>query len=284
MNVFKRKIYAELLEWKEKRSREYALLLEGARRVGKTTIVKEFAKNEYRSSIIIDLAENKGNIRRILQDCSGDYDRLFLFIQEIFGTKLYLHESLIVFDEVQTFPFARQMIKYLVADGRFSYVETGSLISLKQNVESIVIPSEELRIQMHPMDFEEFLWAKGNETTIPLIKESFERKRPLGDDMHRSILMEYLTYMAVGGMPQAVEKYVSGASFEDIEIVKEGILDLYLDDVMKIRYGRGATVRSVLMRIPSMLSKHKKTFSPSIVRKGGKTRDYYDSFSWLEQS
>lgn len=218
MRRFRRKIYDELLDWKSKHSRDYALLIEGARRVGKTTIVKEFAKNEYRSFLFIDLGENPHNVRKILEDYSGDYDAMFSALQILFDVKLYAHESLIIFDEVQMFPFARQMVKYLVEYGKYPVIETGSLISLRQNVDTIVIPSEERKIAMHPMDFEEYLWAKGKDMLVPLLREHFEGRVPLGDALHRAVMREYATYMAVGGMPQVVQKYVSGEDFESIDV------------------------------------------------------------------
>ena len=203
--IFERKIYDKISEWKEKYDGKYALPIEGARRVGKTTVVKQFAENEYRSYIIIDFSKVDKNVNDLFTDHAGNLDRFFLYLQQIYRTIIHERESVIVFDEVQLFPPARQMIKHLVADGRYDYIETGSLLSIKQNVNDILIPSEEMSIDMHPMDFEEFLWAQKDYVTVPLLRKAFEERLPLGQSMHRRILNLYNIYMLVGGMPQAVE-------------------------------------------------------------------------------
>jgi hypothetical protein len=203
--IFERKIYDKISEWKEKYDGKYALPIEGARRVGKTTVVKQFAENEYRSYIIIDFSKVDKNVNDLFTDHAGNLDRFFLYLQQIYRTIIHERESVIVFDEVQLFPPARQMIKHLVADGRYDYIETGSLLSIKQNVNDILIPSEEMSIDMHPMDFEEFLWAQKDYVTVPLLRKAFEERLPLGRSMHRRILNLYNIYMLVGGMPQAVE-------------------------------------------------------------------------------
>ncbi len=203
--IFERKIYDKISEWKEKYDGKYALPIEGARRVGKTTVVKQFAENEYRSYIIIDFSKVDKNVNDLFTDHAGNLDRFFLYLQQIYRTIIHERESVIVFDEVQLFPPARQMIKHLVADGRYDYIETGSLLSIKQNVNDILIPSEEMSIDMHPMDFEEFLWAQKDYVTVPLLRKAFEERLPLGRSMHRRILNLYNIYMLVGGMPQPPE-------------------------------------------------------------------------------
>ena len=282
--IFERKIYDKISEWKEKYDGKYALPIEGARRVGKTTVVKQFAENEYRSYIIIDFSKVDKNVNDLFTDHAGNLDRFFLYLQQIYRTIIHERESVIVFDEVQLFPPARQMIKHLVADGRYDYIETGSLLSIKQNVNDILIPSEEMSIDMHPMDFEEFLWAQKDYVTVPLLRKAFEERLPLGQSMHRRILNLYNIYMLVGGMPQAVEAFIEENNFDAVETVKGMILKLYADDASKFRTGHGSKTERILFMIPSFLSKQVKTFSPSQMRKGSKTREYFDSIMWLSES
>ncbi|MCL2607462.1 MAG: AAA family ATPase [Methanomassiliicoccaceae archaeon] len=284
MIIFRRKIYDKISEWKEHYGGKYALLIEGARRVGKTTAVKQFVENEYRSSIIIDFSKADKEIKDLFRHHAEDLDRFFLYLQQMYKTVLYERESAVVFDEVQLFPLARQMIKHLVADGRYDYIETGSLLSIKQNVCDILIPSEEMSISMHPMDFEEFLWAQKDEVTVPLLRKAFEDRVPLGPGMHKRIMDTYSIHMLVGGMPQSVEAYLEKKNFEAVETVKRMILKLYADDTSKIKIDRGSKSKRILFMIPSFLSKHKKTFSPSQLRKGSKTREYFDSITWLNES
>ncbi|MCL1904758.1 MAG: AAA family ATPase, partial [Methanomassiliicoccaceae archaeon] len=263
---------------------KYALLIEGARRVGKTTVVEQFAENEYRSHIIIDFSKVSEDVKDLFAHHAGDIDRFFLYLQQIYKTVLYERESVVVFDEVQLFPLARQMIKHLVADGRYDYIETGSLLSIKQNVSDILIPSEEMSVDMHPMDFEEFLWAQNDEMTISLLRKAFEDRSPLGPVMHKRIMDTYGIYMLVGGMPQSVEAYLEKKNFDAVETAKRLILKLYYEDVAKIKADRGSKSKRILFMIPSFLSKHEKTFSPSQLRKGSKTREYFDSITWLSES
>ena len=277
MDIFRRKAYDRMLEWKADNGR-YALMIEGARRTGKTTIATEFAKNEYRSHIIINFSVPNEEIENLFKDYGKGADRFFLRLQEITNVHLHPRESVIIFDEVQKFPLARQLIKQLVEDGRYDYIETGSLISIKKNVEDIVIPSEEMPMELHPMDFEEFLWAMGNETTVPLIRECFAKREPLGFDAHRRIMDLYTTYMIVGGMPQAVASFLEDNNFESVEKSKRTILNLYRNDAVKIN------ARRILTMIPAFLSRHEKTFSPGMVRKGSATRDYLDAVEWLGES
>lgn len=277
MDIFRRKAYDRMLEWKANNGR-YALMIEGARRTGKTTIATEFAKKEYRSHIVINFSVPNEEIENLFKDYGKGADRFFLRLQEIANVRLHPRESVIIFDEVQMFPLARQLIKQLVEDGRYDYIETGSLIPIKRNVESIVIPSEEMPMELHPMDFEEFLWAMGNETTVPLIRECFAKREPMGFDAHRRIMDLYTTYMIVGGMPQAVASFLEDNNFESVEKSKRTILNLYRNDAVKIN------ARRILTMIPAFLSRHEKTFSPGMVRKGSATRDYLDAVEWLGES
>ena len=205
--VFRRKIYKEILEWKEERSEKYALLIKGARRVGKSTIVEEFAKKEFKSYILIDFAHTSKEITGLFDDMYN-LDFFFLQLQQFTGVRLYEKESVIIFDEVQLFPRARQAIKYLVADGRYKYIETGSLLSIKKNTRDILIPSEEHKISMYPMDFEEFLWAVGDEITADTIKSLLKSKKSAGNALHRNLMRRFRLYMLIGGMPQAIETYL----------------------------------------------------------------------------
>ena len=284
MTTFRRKIYAEMLDWKERYSSRYALLIEGARRVGKTTIAEEFARNEFENHLLIDFTRVGEETKQQFRDLADDLDALFRYLQFRYSTVLKEGKSVIIFDEVQAFPIARQLIKHLVKDGRYSYIETGSLISLKQNVEDILIPSEEMRIQMHPMDFEEFLWAQGDASTADFLRESFESLTPMGSSIHKHLMQKYTTYMLVGGMPQAVETFIDSNNFDEVEAVKRTILSIYRDDTGKIKSDRGSKARRILDHIPALLSRHDKSFSPSQLRKGSKTREYFDSVTWLAES
>ena len=284
MVIFRRKIYDKISEWKEQYGGKYALLIEGARRIGKTTVVKQFAENEYKSFIIIDFSKIDEDAKDLFTNHTRDLDRFFLYLQQIYNITLHERDSVIVFDEVQLFPLARQMIKHLVADGRYDYIETGSLLSIKQNVSDILIPSEEMSIDMHPMDFEEFLWAQNDHITIPLLKRSFEDRSPLGQVMHKRIMGTYSIYMLVGGMPQSIEAYIEKKNFNAVETVKRMILKLYADDTSKIKIDYGSKSKRILFMVPSFLSKQEKKFSPSQLRKGSKTREYFDSVTWLSES
>ncbi len=231
--VFKRKIYNEILEWKEKRSDKYALLIKGARRVRKSTIVEAFAQNEFKSYILIDFAHTRKDIIALFDD-TYDLDFFFLQLQQLTGVKLYEKESVIIFDEVQLQPKARQAIKYLVADGRYKYIETGSLLSIKKNTKDILIPSEEYKISMYPMDFEEFLWAINDEVTADTIRMLIEKKKSAGNVLHRNLMRIFRLYMLVGGMPQAVETYISQNNLQEVDVVKREIIELYEEDFTKI--------------------------------------------------
>ncbi|MGM9841732.1 MAG: ATP-binding protein [Candidatus Limisoma sp.] len=249
--VFKRKIYDEMLAWKSESAGETALLIEGPRRVGKSTIAGLFARNEYRSHVIIDFAKASEEEKSLFNDIS-DLDYFFTRLKLLKGVSLYERESVIIFDEVQQYPIARQAIKYLVEDGRYDYIETGSLISIHKNVDKIVIPSEEEAVSMYPMDYEEFRWALGDTETIPLLKEMLEKKKSLGDEVNRKLLRDYRLYMLVGGMPQAVSKYIETLDLMKVDKIKRGILRIYEQDFHKLDNTDRA--KAIFKAIPSELS------------------------------
>lgn len=260
--MFKRKIYDKLLEWKKESDGKTALLVEGARRIGKSTVVEEFGKNEYESYILIDFAFAPQSVKDLFLDMS-DLDYFFLQLQLQYHVDLVERKSLIIFDEVQFCPLARQAIKVLVKDHRYDYIETGSLISIKKNVQGILIPSEERKISMYPMDYEEFRWALGDKTTIPLLKKAFAAQRPLGDAMNRKLLRDYRLYMLVGGMPQAVDEYIKTNNFRKVDMVKRDILKLYDDDFKKIDpTGR---ISMLFEAIPAQLNKNASRYQVSSV-------------------
>ncbi len=280
----KRKIYNSLMEWKAKDSGRVALLIDGARRVGKSYIAEEFAKNEYKSYILIDFNKVNKDIKRLFEDFLTDLDTFFSYLSAYFNVQLYPRESLIIFDEVQLFPRARAAIKYLVADGRYDYIETGSLVSIKANVSDIVIPSEERHIKMYPLDFEEFLWANANETLMPLIRQSFTKQRPLGDMFHRKAMDYFRQYLIVGGMPQAVQEYVNNKNFANVDAIKRDILTLYRADIIKHAKGYERKVESIFDEIPSQLQKHEKRFKLASISKQARFREYEDAMFWLEDA
>ena len=280
----KRKIYNKLLEWKQESNGEYALLIDGARRVGKSYIVRQFAEKEYRSCVILDFNLVSKSIKDLFENDLDNLDRFFMYLSNYTGKTLYTRDTLIVFDEVQQYPKARAAIKYLVKDGRYDYIETGSLISIKKNVEGIVIPSEEEHIKMFPMDFEEFLWAMGEEMLMPYSKDCFERKKPLGQLMHRRAMDYFRLYMIVGGMPQAVEKYVETRDFAKVDKLKRRILELYRSDISKYAKGYDTKVKSIFEEIPSQLQKHEKKFRLSALKEGARARDYETAFFWLDDA
>ncbi len=254
---FRRKAYEKLLSWKKNYANHYSILLEGARRVGKSTIAETFAKNEYESYIMIDF----GNASKALMECFDDINDLnmfFLRLQAVTGVQLKEGRSVIVFDEIQLFPKARQAIKYLVADGRYHYIETGSLISIRKNVKDILIPSEEMKLAIYPMDFEEFLWAVGD-SSYKLIDQLYKTNQPVGQEINRKLMRNFRIYMAVGGMPQAVEAYTEGRSFSEIDTVKRAIITLYEDDFRKI--DPSGKMSSLYHSIPAQLSRNVRRFS-----------------------
>ncbi|MBR5427286.1 MAG: ATP-binding protein [Clostridia bacterium] len=282
--MLKRKIYDRLLTWKQTSGGRTALLIDGARRVGKSYIAGLFAEREYKSSIMIDFGNAPRDILDLFENDSADLDLFFAKLGAYYSTVLYKRESLIVFDEVQQFPRARQLIKYLVADGRYDYLETGSLIRLKKNTEGIIIPSEEEHVELFPLDFEEFLWAMGDEATVPLIRKCFDAKQPLGAALHRKVMNDFRQYMLVGGMPQAVLAYIDGKNFAAADEAKRRILQLYRADVSKFAAGYEEKIWAVFDGIPGQLSKKEKKYTLSSINKNARFRAYEDSFVWLNEA
>lgn len=268
--VFRRKLYDKMLQWKAERGGSTALLIKGARRVGKSTLAETFAKNEYDSYLFIDFTEVSQDIRDLFNDIS-DLDSLFLQLQFKFHTRLYSKKSVIVFDEVQNCPMARQAIRKLVNDGRYDYIETGSLMSIRKNVQNIRIPSEETRMTLYPMDYEEFRWALGDEVTIPLLNDAFEMRKGLGDAVTRQLLRDFRLYMLVGGMPQAVSKYIETNDLGAVDAIKREILELYADDFRKIDPTGKAT--KMFYAIPGQLNSNATRYQlSSVVEQGKKDR------------
>lgn len=267
---FKRKIYSRLRQWKEESDGKTALLVEGARRVGKSTVVEEFAKNEYESYILLDFATASQFVKDLFQDIS-DLNYIFLQLQLQYRVDLHERKSLIIFDEVQLCPPARQAIKFLVRDHRYDYVETGSLISIRQNVKDILIPSEERKLNMYPMDYEEFLWALGDQTTIPLLENMFKSQKPVGDPMNRKLMRDFRLYMLIGGMPQAVDEYISTNNLRKVDVIKRDILNLYEDDFRKIDpTGR---ISMLFDAIPAQLNKNASRYQISGVLENQRADD-----------
>ena len=276
-----RKIYSKLVKWKRERKGTSVLLVTGARRVGKSYICRKFAQNEYKSSIIIDFGNSAIEITDLIENESYDLDLFFSKLTSFHKTELFHRESIIIFDEIQQFPKARQLLKYLVADGRYDYIETGSLLSIKQNVKDIIIPSEEEKIDMHPLDFEEFLWAMGDRSTVPAIQLCCEKMKPLGQTLHRKIMNDFRQYMLIGGLPQAVLEYVSTKDFAAVDIIKKNILDLYRNDIGRFAGNYASKVHAIYDSIPSQLSKKEKKYTLASVNKNARFRDYDDAFMWL---
>lgn len=279
--TFKRKIYDKFLEWKKNSDGKTALLVEGARRIGKSTIVEEFAKNEYESYILIDFTKASKEVLNLFDDIS-DLNYIFLRLQLIYHKELHERKSLIIFDEVQFCPKARQAIKHLVADHRYDYMETGSLISIRKNVKDILIPSEERQVQMYPMDFEEFKWALGDTVTIKLLRESFEKYQPLGDDLNRRMMRDFRLYMLVGGMPKAVSTYIETNNMRLVDEEKRDILRLYESDFMKIdSTGKAAML---FKSIPSQLEKNASRYQVSSVLENQRNSTVLELISEMESS
>ena len=282
--MLRRKIYDRLVSWKQNSKGSSALLIDGARRVGKSYIAEQFAADEYRTHITIDFGNAPKDVLDLFVYDSADLDLFFAKLAAFYSTTLHKRESLIIFDEVQQYPRARQLIKYLVADGRYDYLETGSLIRLKKNVQDIIIPSEEEHIEMFPMDFEEFLWAMGDEATVPLIRRCFETRKPLGQPLHRKVMNDFRQYLLVGGMPQAVLAYLDGKNFEAADEAKRRILRLYRDDVSKFAEGYEDKVFAIFDGIPGQLSKKEKKYTLSSLDKNARFRTFEDSFIWLSEA
>ncbi len=281
--MFKRKIYNDMLAWKKESQGTSALLIEGARRIGKSTVVEEFARNEYKEYILIDFSI-AGDAIKDNFDNIGDLNTFFRNLFILVGKTLPERDGLIIFDEVQFCPKARQAIKHLVKDGRYDYIETGSLISITKNVRDILIPSEEESIKMFPMDFEEFLWANNNTVYADIIRDAFEKKKPLGDAIHRKIMQTFRTYIAVGGMPQAVSAYVDGKDYKTIDRIKRNIVSLYIKDLEKHDNDDADRAGLVFKSIPEQLSNHNSVFKLSVVDGAARTRNCANAVEFLEQS
>ena len=279
----RRKIYDQLVQWKREKDGTTALMIEGARRVGKSYIAEEFARNEYDSYILIDFSKAPKRVKDWFDEYLEDVDTLLQNIQLHYKNQLTPRRSLIIFDEVQKCPRAREAIKSLVADHRFDYLETGSLISIKKNVDGILIPSEEDGIDMYPMDFEEFLWAMGNEVMMPYIRERFEKLQPMGE-FHREALHYFRQYLIVGGMPQAVAEYAASRDFTKVDAVKRQILRLYKNDIKKYAGGATARVGAIYDAIPGQLQKKEKKFVLAALKDEARMREYDSAFFWLEDS
>ena len=279
--IFERKIYQQMLQWKEENLGKTALLIEGARRIGKSTIAEQFAKQEYKSYILIDFNKATATIKSLFNDLM-DLDYIFIYLQDAYKTTLYPRESVIIFDEVQQCPLARQAIKYLVQDGRYDYIETGSLISIRKNVENITIPSEEDKIEMFPMDYEEFRWAMGDKTTMPLQKQLFDKKMSMGDELNRAKMRDLRLYMLVGGMPQAVSKYLETKNLRAVDAIKRKIIELYIEDFRKI--DKNGKIGRLFQAIPSMLSRNVTRFHPTSIIKGLPSDKMEDLIAALEES
>lgn len=283
--MFKRKIYNKLLKWKNESKGETAMLVEGARRIGKSTIVEEFAKENYKSYILIDFSKVTKSVKEAFNNLLNSLDSLFMVLSLEFDTPLYPRESLIIFDEVQKFPRAREAIKHLVKDGRYDYIETGYLISIKENVKDILIPSEEQSIKMFPMDFEEFAWALGEGMIIEYIRDCFEKKVPLHDSIHKKAMFLFKQYMLVGGMPRAIDKFIShNKQFVECEKEKRNIIKTYRDDIHKIDRAYKSKVLSIFDQIPSFLSQHEKRVKIKSISTDTTAIDYEETFFWLSDS
>lgn len=283
--LFDRKIYDKFLEWKHGAKGTKALLVEGARRIGKSTVVEEFAKNEYKSYILIDFAKATEEIRGYFQEHLNDLDTFYMLLSVQYGVPLYPRESIIIFDEVQMFPKAREAIKYLVADGRYDFIETGSLISIKENVKDIVIPSEERHIKMYPLDFEEFCWALGEKPLIQYIRDCFDKKVPLERSLHNKAMLLFKQYLLVGGMPMSIVAFLeSRKDFGKADLEKRDILELYRNDIMKIKAQYRSKVLTIFDQIPGLLSRHEKRVVFNRIVEGSSANQYEETFFWLSDS
>lgn len=285
MAVLRRKIYSSLLEWKKECLGTKALLIEGARRIGKSTICEEFGKNEYETYLVIDFAKTDKDVEGYFTQYLNDLDTFFMLLSAHFGKQFVHRNTLIIFDEVQRFPKAREAIKYLVADGRYDYLETGSLISIKENVENIVIPSEERSIRMYPLDFEEFAWALGEDVLLEYIKDCFQKRQPLERSLHNKAMLLFKQYMLVGGMPKPVVLFLENAkAFRPVDEEKRDILNLYRNDIMKIKAHYRSKVLAIFDQLPGLLSKHEKRVVFKNIQEGSYADQYSEAFFWLDDS
>ncbi|MCH5345703.1 MAG: ATP-binding protein [Muribaculaceae bacterium] len=280
----KRKIYNKLKKWKEEWNGKTALLIDGARRVGKSWIAEEFGRNEYKSYIVIDFNNTTEDIKDLFDRYLSDLDTFFMYLSIFTKTEFHHRDTLIIFDEVQMFPKARAAIKYLVTDGRYDFIETGSLVSINHNVKDIVIPSEEVRVDMFPMDLEEFCWATGNKSLYDLVKKFYAEQKPLGNGLHRQMMTVLRTYIIVGGMPQAVESFVNEKDLTKVDAIKRNILALYRNDISKYAGKAAPKITRIFDNIPGALQKHEKRFRPSDIKKNGRMKDMEAALFWLEES
>ena len=282
--LFERKLYGRLAAWKARSQGGTAMLIEGARRVGKSCLVKEFARRNYESYILIDFSEAPDDVLGYFRDLRNDLDAFFMYLSAFYRVELHERNSVIIFDEVQLYPKAREAVKQLVADGRYDYIETGSLVSIRENVADILIPSEEESLSLRPMDFEEFLWALGERPLAKAIADSYEKRKPLPDSLHRKAMRLFREYMLVGGMPQAVDAYVATHNFVQVDAAKRMILKLYREDIAKHGGRDRRKITRIFDSLVGQLSKKEKKFSITALGKGAKSRDYEDSFFWLSDA
>lgn len=282
--MFRRKAYDKLLQWKRESQGARAVLIEGARRVGKSTLVEEFARHEYAASLVIDFSTVSDEVKGLFVQYRDDIDSFFMYLQAYMGASLPRRESVVVFDEVQRFPPAREFVKQLVADGRYDYIETGSLISIRLNVKDIVIPSEERAIRLNPLDFEEFLWASGEEGLAAVVRASYDALRPLPEALHRKAERLFREYMLVGGMPQAVEAYLAERDFGEVDRVKRDILALYRNDIEKFGASDATRIKRVFSTLSGQLARHDRKFRLSSLDKSARGREYADAFFWLSDA
>ena len=280
---FRRKVYGEMLRWKEKYAPNYALFIKGARRVGKSTLANKIGKEQYKSYIEIRFDKVPQDIKNLFIDSLEDLDSFFAKLQVFYKTKLYERESLIILDEIQLFPQARQALKTLLEDKRYDYIETGSLATIKSKAKNILIPSEEYSINVYPMDFEEFLWAKGDNVSYDILKEYFNKSKPLGS-MHKSFMNLYREYMLVGGMPQAVSVYIKTKDFGEVDFVKQRILNLYESDMGTQEEENPTYVKNFFWHIPSELSNHDKKYNLTHIDPRGRLREYKGPINWLDDA
>lgn len=280
----RRKIYDKMLDWKNNSNGKTALLIDGARRVGKSYIAKEFAEKNYRSYILIDFNKVPDEIKNLFNNYLDNLEDFFMYLTNYYNIKLYERQSVIIFDEVQLFPRARSAIKYLVEDGRYDYIETWSLVSIKENVQDILIPSEERHLKLYPFDFEEFLWALGNENLMDVIKKCFDEKKSIDNIIHRKAMDYFRKYMIVGGMPQVIQEFLLSNDFNRVDEIKQDILNLYRDDIKKHSGKYSLKVEEIFDNIPGQLSKHEKKFNITSLNKDAKNRDYGDAFLWLNDA
>lgn len=281
--MFERKVYDEMLKWKREYAPRYALFLKGARRVGKTTLAEKLGREEYKSYILVRFDQTDESINRLFTDSLRDLDMLFNTLQFAYNTRLYPRESLIILDEIQLFPPARQALKTLLEDGRYDYIETGSLAGITKKSKNILIPSEEYSLDVLPMDYEEYLWANGNDMIIPTLKEHISSLKPMGS-LHQHIMKSYREYMLVGGMPQAVTAFVESKDFENVDFAKEQIINLYKQDMNDQEEENPEYVTGFFDRIPSELSKHDKRYVLTHLGPNARIRDYKDPIKWLDEA